>query len=100
MTIDRPNASWVVKGALSASVALLLYLVWRSLRWPLIHDAALIDVRTLLPPNWRMQLIATIDDPAVIGRILAHLGPRARGTAPGRRAWALTEQPALLYSTL
>jgi hypothetical protein len=40
--------------------------VWRSLRWPLTHVAALIDVRKLRPPGWRMQLIAAIDDPAVI----------------------------------
>jgi hypothetical protein len=51
----------------------------------------------------RMQLIATIDDPTVIQRILAHLGlPGARDGPPPPAAVsaAPTEQPALPYVTM
>jgi hypothetical protein len=41
VTIDQPIVPRVVKGALAAGAALLLYFVWRSLWWPLIHDTAL-----------------------------------------------------------
>jgi len=50
-----------------------------------------------------MQLIATIDDPTVIQRILAHLGlPGARDGPPPPAAVsaAPTEQPALPYVTM
>jgi hypothetical protein len=44
----------------------------------------------------RMQLMATIDDPAVIQRILAHLGLRVRGPpSPSSGAAAPAEQQAL-----
>jgi hypothetical protein len=51
----------------------------------------------------RMQLIATIDDPVVIQRILTHLGlPRARAGPPSASsgAAARAEQPALPDMTL
>jgi len=46
----------------------------------------------------RMQLVATIEDPAVIQRILAHLGPSGTrdGPPPPSSMTELgTEQPAL-----
>jgi hypothetical protein len=52
------------------------YWTWAAL----MRRAFGLDV--LLCPHWagRMQLIVTIDDPAVIQKILAHLGlPGARG---------------------
>ena len=51
----------------------------------------------------RMQLMATIDDPAVIQRILAHLGlpdARAGPQSPSSGAAARAEQPALPDMTL
>ena len=39
-----------------------------------------LDVLRRPPCAGRMQLIATIDDPAVIQKIPAHLGPLRRGS--------------------
>jgi hypothetical protein len=48
----------------------------------------------------RMQLMATIDDPAVIQRILAHLGLPGARAGPSSGAAARAEQPALPDMTL
>jgi hypothetical protein len=67
--------------------------------WALLMRRAFdLDVLRCPRCGGRMQLIATIDDPAVIQRILAHLGlPSARedARAPFPLAAAGAEQPAL-----
>ncbi|MDO8476388.1 MAG: hypothetical protein Q7W02_09380 [Candidatus Rokubacteria bacterium] len=71
----------------------------RSWTWALLMRRA-VDLDVLRCPRCagRMQLIATIDDPAVIQRILAHLGlPGAREDprSPLPLTAAGAEQPAL-----
>jgi hypothetical protein len=48
------------------------------------HAPGLCDGRAGLSPLWgRMRLIATIHDPSVIRRSLAHLGLSHAGQSPG-----------------
>ncbi len=67
--------------------------------WALLMRRAFdLDVLRCPRCSGRMQLIATIEDPAVIQRILAHLGlPRTRDDPPP--PWSMTtpgsEQPTL-----
>jgi len=68
-----------------------------------MHRAFDVDLLRFPRCYGRMQLIATIDDPAVIQRILAHLGlPGVRDGPPPAAAVsaAPAEQPALPSVTL
>ena len=58
----------------------------RSWTWALLMRRA-VDLDVLRCPRCagRMQLIATIEDPGVIQRILSHLGLPVRGRIPGPR---------------
>jgi hypothetical protein len=75
------------------------YWTWAAL----MRRAFDVDVLRCPRCDGRMQLIATIDDPAVIQRILAHLGlPSARDgpPLPSAVSAAPAEQPALPSVTL
>jgi hypothetical protein len=49
----------------------------------LMHRAFAIDVPACPHCGGRLRLIATLHDPAVIRRILAHVGVGASGPSPG-----------------
>jgi hypothetical protein len=56
----------------------------RSWSWAaLMHRAFAIDVLACPNCGGRLRLIATIHDPAVIRKILAHLGRSQSGQSPG-----------------
>ena len=49
----------------------------------LMHRAFAIDVLACLHCGGRLRLIATLHDPAVIRKLLAHLGMAPSGPSPG-----------------
>jgi len=56
----------------------------RAWSWAaLMHRAFAIDVLACPHCGGRLRLIATLHDPAVIRKILAHLGMAASGPSPG-----------------
>ncbi len=48
MTTGQPFATWAGQAVQAAGVTLLPYFEWRSLRWPLIHDIALMHYKARL----------------------------------------------------
>lgn len=86
MRPGRRIGPWVVHGALAASAALLAYLVWRSLHWPLIHDAALMHYIAWLISTGSVPYRDTFDSnmPGVYLIHMAVLGLGGTGDAAFR----------------